>query len=154
MERSSEYFDKEDDDDSDLEGSSDHEETAGPSTMSDGKISGWVIMKTSYFAKCGKFANAISIAGKAPSWYTGRQYKKLAPLYSFFKKYKEDGDEKYYTEQYFKEVLDKLDPQEVFNELGPNAILICYEAPGKFCHRRLVADWFSEKLGIDIPEYP
>lgn len=110
-------------------------------------------MKTSYYAKCGRHQNAISIAGKAPFWYTGREYKKLAPLYSFFKKYKEDGDEEYYTEQFFKEVLDKLDPQKVFDELGSEAILLCYEVPGKFCHRRLVAQWLSDKLNIEIPEY-
>jgi len=113
----------------------------------------FVIMKTSYFAICAKHPNAVSIASKSPPWYTGREYKKLAPLYSFFKKYKEDGDEEYYTEQFFKQVLDKLDPQKVFDELGPDAILLCYEAPGKFCHRRLVAQWLFDKLGIDIPEY-
>jgi len=110
-------------------------------------------LKTSYFAICAKHPNAVSIAAKTPSWYTGKVYKKLAPLYSFLKKYKEDGDEEYYTEQFFKQVLDKLNPQEVFDELGPDAILICYETRNKFCHRRLVAKWLSNSLGIDIPEY-
>jgi uncharacterized protein (DUF488 family) len=109
-------------------------------------------MNTSYYAKSAKHPNAVSIAGKAPGWYTGRQYKKLAPLYSFFKKYKEDGDEVYYTEQFYKEILDKLDPKKVYDELGPHAILLCYETPGKFCHRHLVAKWLSDKLGVTILE--
>ena len=29
----------------------------------------------------------ISICGQAPDWYTGRQYKKLAPKLSFFMKW-------------------------------------------------------------------
>lgn len=109
-------------------------------------------MNTSYYSKSGKDPNAVSIAGRAPDWYTGRQYKKLAPRIWFFKKYKEDGDEAFYTEQYQKEVLDKLDPKEVFLELGDNAILLCWETPGKFCHRHLVAKWLEEKLGISVLE--
>lgn len=109
-------------------------------------------MNTSNYAKNGTNPNAVSIAGRPPDWYTGRQYKKLAPKVWFFKKYKEDGDESYYIEQYRKEVLDKLDPQEVYNELGEDAILLCWEKGNEFCHRHLVADWLEEKLGIIIFE--
>ncbi|MDO8640243.1 MAG: hypothetical protein Q7R33_01755 [Nitrosarchaeum sp.] len=109
-------------------------------------------MQTSYFAKSAKKPNAVSIAGKAPVWFTGRQYKKLAPKYWFFQKYKEDGDVEFYKIQYQKEVLDKLDPKTVFMELGDNAVILCWEAPDKFCHRHLVAKWLSEKLGVIINE--
>ena len=47
-------------------------------------------MKTSYFAKY-KGDKGVSIAGGTPKWFKGRQYKKLAPKYWFFKKYK-DGE--------------------------------------------------------------
>lgn len=109
-------------------------------------------MNTSYYAKSAKHPNAVSIAGKAPSWFTGRQYKKLAPKYWFFKKYKEDGDEEFYKVQFQKEVLDKLDPQEVFEELGEDAVILCWEKSGKFCHRYLVAEWLSKALNIKIEE--
>lgn len=109
-------------------------------------------MNTSYYSKSAKNPNAVSIAGKAPDWYTGREYKELAPKYWFFAKYKQDHDEKFYTEQFQKEVLDQLDPQQVFNDLGENAVILCWEAAGKFCHRRLVAKWLEEKLGIQVPE--
>jgi hypothetical protein len=109
-------------------------------------------MKTSYYSKSAKLPNAVSIAGKAPDWYTGREYKALAPKYWFFAKYKQDHDEKFYTEQFQKEVLDQLDPQQVFNDLGEDAVILCWEAAGKFCHRRLVAKWLEEKLHIEVPE--
>ena len=109
-------------------------------------------MKTSYFTRAGYYPNAISIAGKAPDWFTGRQYKKLAPKYWFWEKYKQDGDWEYYTEQYYKEILDKLDPLEVWNELGENCILLCWENPNKHCHRFLVAQWLKDKLGKEVEE--
>ena len=43
---------------------------------------------TSYFAKIKELEEnniiPISICGKAPDWYKGLQYKKLAPKYEFF----------------------------------------------------------------------
>ena len=109
-------------------------------------------MNTSYFAKSANHPNAVSICAKAPDWYHGRQYKALAPKYWFFQKYKQDNDEDFYTEQFFAEVLNQLDAQQVFNELGENAVLLCYEAPGKFCHRHLVAYWLETKLNIKVSE--
>jgi uncharacterized protein (DUF488 family) len=109
-------------------------------------------MMTSNYSRSGKNPGAVSIAARAPDWYTGRQYKKLAPKYDFFIKYKEDGDEVAYTEQFQKRVLDVLDPRLVFEELGENAILLCWEGKGKFCHRRLVAEWLEKNLGIQVPE--
>ena len=82
----------------------------------------------------------------------GREYKKLAPKYYFLHKYKLDGDEEFYTQQYQAEVLDQLDPKEVLRDLGEDAVLLCYEKPGQFCHRRLVAKWLEEKLGIEVKE--
>ena len=111
-------------------------------------------MNTSSFFNVNKNDdNLVSIAVKAPEWYTGREYKKLAPKYWFFKKYKEDGDEEFYTEQYYKEVLDKLNPKEVYEELGgDNAIILCWERYDKFCHRHLVAEWLMKELGIKVKE--
>jgi hypothetical protein len=46
------------------------------------------------------------------------------------------------------------DPQKVFEDRGEDTILLCWEAPGKFCRRRLVAAWLEEKLGVQVPELP
>ena len=59
------------------------------------------------------------------------------------------------------EILSRLNPQQVFDDLialgSPHEpIRLCYEPPGgtldSFCHRRLIADWFSSELGIFVPE--
>lgn len=109
-------------------------------------------MKTSYYSKSAKDPNAVSIAAKCPVWYTGREYKKLAPSYDLLMKYKEDHDEEFYKEQYQKQVLDKLDPKQVYKELGENAVLLCWENSEKFCHRHLVSDWLMKSLGVKIEE--
>ena len=120
---------------------------------------------TSYFAKLKSLPEnivPISICAKAPDWYKGLQYKKLAPKYDFFMKWKENHDNDYYIKCFNEQVLDKLNPYSVLFEikdlLDKNSIqsdsicLICYEKPSDFCHRHLVADWFSE-YGIPCKEW-
>ena len=91
----------------------------------------------------------ISICGKAPDWYKGAQYKKLAPKYAFWLVWKENHDNDYYIREFNAQVLDRLDKQKVLAELntlseGKSIILLCYERPEDFCHRHLVADWLSK----------
>lgn len=109
-------------------------------------------MNTSYFGKSADHPNAVSIASRAPGAFRGREYKQLAPKSWFLTKYKIDKDEEFYAEQYKAEVLDPLDPKEVLRDLGEDAVLLCWEKPGEFCHRRLVAEWFKEKLGVEVKE--
>jgi hypothetical protein len=109
-------------------------------------------MNTSYYAKRQTLVNPVSIAGKAPTWYKGRQYKKLAPKFWFFQKYKLDHDEVFYTKCFYDEVLCELDSKTVFEELGEDATLLCWEKSGQFCHRRLVAEWLQNNLHIEVPE--
>ena len=113
----------------------------------------WKKLYTSYFnSTTFDYQNAVSIAGKPPAYYNGREFKKLAPKYWFFQRYKKDKDKEFYTEQYYKEVLNKLNPEEVYNELGQNAVLLCWEKPGEFCHRHIVAEWLTKALDIEIRE--
>lgn len=118
---------------------------------------------TSYFAKLNKLPRdivPISICGKAPNWYDGLQYKKLAPKYDFFMKWKETHDNDYYIEHFQTEVLDELNIDKVIDELGylmsydqsKDICLLCYEKPTDFCHRHLVSDWLN-KNGIMCEEY-
>ena len=109
-------------------------------------------MKTSYFARSANHPQAVSVAGRAPPWYKGREYKKLAPKLWIFKKYKQDHNKEFYTEHFHHEVLSILDPRQVYEELGEDAVLLCYEAPNEFCHRHLVAKWLEHHLGITITE--
>ena len=107
-------------------------------------------MKTSYFAKYKK-DDAVSIAAKHPPWFKGDSYPALFPKYNFFKKYKEDGDEEAYRKSYYEQVLSKLDAQKVYDDLKDKTLL-CWEKSGAFCHRRIVAEWLYNELGVVIEE--
>ena len=120
---------------------------------------------TSYFAKLNKLPKditPISICAKAPSWYHGFEYKKLAPKYGFFMEWKQNHDNDYYIKCFNEQVLGNLNPADVIADLsqldygfniGENDVcLLCYEKPTDFCHRHLVAEWFR-KNGFDCEEY-
>lgn len=130
---------------------------------------------TTYFAKLKSLPEnviPVSICGKAPDWYTGAQYKKLAPKYDFFVKWKENHNNDYYIEHFQKEVLDVLDiirtlhelhlllPEEVKIKIQSSVwhnndyhiALVCYEKPDDFCHRHLVSNWLN-KSGIRCEEW-
>ena len=109
---------------------------------------------TTYFAQLRNLPEniiPISICGKAPDWYTGLQYKKLAPKYDFFMEWKKTKDYDYYIKCFNEQVLDKLNARRVIEDLEfltshyvSDIALICYEKQGDFCHRHLVADWLNE----------
>ncbi len=113
---------------------------------------GYIVIYTSYFAKLKSLPDniiPISICGKAPNWYKGLQYKKLAPKYDFFMKWKENHDNDFYIRCFNEQVLGELSPHDVITELyvlskGEDIALICYEKPGDFCHRHLVSDWLNK----------
>ena len=121
---------------------------------------------TSYFAKLKSLPDnivPISICAKAPDWYKGLQYKKLAPKYDFFMKWKENHDNDYYIKCFNEQVLDKTNILTVLKDLtdlinsvddhiGKEICLICYEKPSDFCHRHLVADWLN-KNDVECKEY-
>ncbi|MDD2904187.1 MAG: hypothetical protein PHU44_17305 [Syntrophales bacterium] len=88
----------------------------------------------------------VSIALKTPEWFQGRRYPALAPTRKMLKMC-----EVKYREAYQK-ILERLDPRQVYEDLGPDAILLCWEQPGEFCHRRLVAEWLEKHLGVEVPE--
>lgn len=123
------------------------------------------MLYTSYFAKLNKLPSnviPISISAKAPEWYKGLQYKKLAPKYGFFMEWKKSHDNDYYIKCFNEQVLSGLDIFKVYDELYALAdsaglkqydiCLMCYEKPADFCHRHLVSDWFN-KNGIACEEW-
>ena len=118
---------------------------------------------TSYFAKLSKLPSnitPIAICGKSPEWYKGIQYKKLAPKWSFFSIWKETHDNDYYIQHFNEEVLSPINADDIIHELyslagknqDENIVLICYEKPGDFCHRHLVAEWLTSH-GYPTEEY-
>lgn len=123
---------------------------------------------TSYFAKLKSLPDnivPISICAKAPDWYNGLQYKKLAPKYDFFMEWKKTHNNYYYIKCFKEQVTDQLDVYETVYELyekigiylddegvsfssesanEKHICLICYEKPVDFCHRHLVAKWLND----------
>lgn len=115
-------------------------------------------MKTGYFGKVKSYPKDkgyrfVSIARFNKFWQ-GEEFKLLAPPAEIIK----IEDKELYTKLYYEKVLNKLNPQEIYNKLGDNAVLLCYESwesikSGKtFCHRRIVAKWLEDNLGIKVDE--
>lgn len=90
--------------------------------------------------------------------YTGECFPLLAPKLSFWKVWhdnilviSEDENNRYYVEQYYEQVLSKLDPEDIYRKLD-NSVLLCYEENTEFCHRHIVAEWLEILLDIKVPE--
>lgn len=121
---------------------------------------------TSYFAKLGSLPKniiPISICAKAPDWYKGLQYKKLAPSYNILMKYRQNRNIENYACQFQEQILNKLNASEVVFDLGRlvdkdstfhsfDICLICYEKSSDFCHRHLVAEWLR-MYGFECKEW-
>lgn len=106
-------------------------------------------MTTSSFRLAGNHPRAVSIARRTPRWFKGRVYLPLAPCWPLVR----CKDQEKFTRLYHEKVLSRLDPRVVVEALGPRAVLLCYEAPGAFCHRRIVARWLWRETGLFIREY-
>ncbi len=103
-------------------------------------------MQTSNYKTAGTHPDAVGISIGAPRGWKGRRYLALAPTWAMLKMSQAD----YIT--HFREILAKLDPEKVANDLGDNAILLCWESFNVWCHRRWVAEWLEQSLGIEVPE--
>ena len=113
-------------------------------------------MKTaSYFTYFGP--GRVGISRGNPRGLSGyRIYRALAPW-----RYMLDLSEAEYRDIYFDEILAHLDPAKVVADLealagGHEPVLLCFErppfTPTNWCHRRMVAEWLADKLGLEVPE--
>ena len=105
---------------------------------------------TGNFSNISKYVKAgyvpVSISLYPPKWYTGYQYKKLAPTYEMLRMAENKYREKYAL------LLSSLRKEKVLEEIrafcmGANIVLLCFEKEGEFCHRRLVAEWLQQISG-------
>ena len=101
----------------------------------------------------------LAISNGVPTWFVGGRYRKLAPTYQWVSMFKriqaggqlcEDDIEKLIA-TYYRDVLMKLDPKEVYEELqsianGKDVVLLSQEASNEFSTRLVVKSWF-EKAG-------
>jgi len=105
-------------------------------------------MKTSNFKLSGTDPNAIAISRGVPRGFKGRRCLPLAPATWALVK---ETDEAVFREKFMLQ-LERLDAKAILEEVGEDAILLCWEKPGEFCHRRLVAEWLERELGTSVPE--
>lgn len=129
------------------------------------------IIYTTNFANLKKLPKdiiPISICSKAPDWYNGLQYRRLAPKYGFYIQWKQTHDNEYYIKCYNEQVLSVLTPRQVCVDLYymistriaaidyKSIALICYEKSTEFCHRHLVREWlkpYLESIGMKCEEW-
>lgn len=90
--------------------------------------------------------------------FSGQAYPSLAPKKEFLKiwhnnigRISDEENNRYYIEEYYKQVLSHLDPLKVFRDLDYTTLL-CYEDTNDFCHRHIVAAWFKLFLDFDVKE--
>ena len=115
-------------------------------------------MKTaSYFTYRGPGRIGISVGNPRgiPAGY--RMYKALAPRRDMLHLSQDE-----YRDIFFGDILGRLNPTQVAHDLeklaaGDEPVLLCFEKPpftvSNFCHRRMVAEWFKDTLGLNVPEY-
>lgn len=124
---------------------------------------------TSYFAKVKHLQeaglnNLVCVAGYAPKFFydtpNARFMPELAPERCWWRiwhdKFKDNPSSPesidWYTDKYKETVLSKLNPNKVVEDLGEDAVMLCYEKPTDFCHRHLIANWIQESTGIKVDE--
>ncbi|MFA5801545.1 MAG: hypothetical protein WC911_03620 [Thermoleophilia bacterium] len=107
-------------------------------------------MFTSNFARLKRLpkeGKPVCIAIGAPRWYRGERYTDLAPAREMLSLPRAEFDLEY------SKILQHLDPEQVYEDLGENAIMLCWETPNTWCHRRRAAEWLEDACGILIPEF-
>ena len=82
-------------------------------------------MQTSYFGNLKNIPDElepVGIARGTPRGFKGRSCKSLAPTWAMLKLPRDEYDRQ------FDAILEGLDAGEVFEELGENSALLCWEA--------------------------
>lgn len=114
---------------------------------------------TSYFAKAAILRKAgivpIGVALWPPCFFRGISMKQVAP-----RRYMLDDrltDEEY-IRMYRNDVLRLVDARSFIQDLerasrGMDVALCCFEKPGDFCHRHILAKWLNEQTGIEVSEF-
>lgn len=128
-----------------------------------------VMLYTSYFAKMSaikaKLANdelplqIVSIARWSPKWFRESKLLWLAPGDALLTAIKAGKLSNEAYELQYRAQLDKLLqnnpailPTLTRHALQSNIVMLCYEAPGKFCHRHILAKWLTEHTGLVVKE--
>lgn len=119
-----------------------------------------MICTSNYDEKFDDRIRRVSISGDRGKGknYDGECFQALAPTRDFWDVWKankgnvpEEQNTLFYFTEYYRRVLSKLDPQDVYDQLD-GSVLLCYEKSHDFCHRHIVAAWLELLLDIEVPE--
>jgi len=110
---------------------------------------------TSNYDRCGGNKNAIAISVRVPAENVFNQLPSLAPTWDLVKDYKTGKiNDAEYVVKYLTILKERdLTPAKIYDAIPDGAILLCYEKPGQFCHRRVLAIWLQNHLDVEIPEW-
>ena len=117
---------------------------------------------TSYFAAVPQLADQypnhalVSIARRKPDWLELPTWFQLAPSRNLLWSYKNgDVTEEQFTETYLLR-LGMMNAKATVGALvdcyGPRLVLLCWERPYEFCHRKLAARWLLAEGGVEVLE--
>jgi uncharacterized protein YeaO (DUF488 family) len=121
-------------------------------------------IKTGYFARAKEYEaqgyTVIGISRYPPDWLDVQSVRPLAPEAKLLMDYKAGkvSDAEYdriYTENL---QAHKGNVTHILNRLAETGlkhiVLCCYEKPGAFCHRHLLADFLNREYGLSVTELP
>lgn len=99
----------------------------------------------------------VSISRFPPKWFQGVRCFEFAPSMQLLNDFHDGMAQCLYAYRYRYEVLERGDVHKVFEWLaglskGRDIVLCCFEPAGRFCHRRLLADYVKEVWGYSINE--
>lgn len=112
---------------------------------------------TGNYEEC-KVGNLISISGDRGKsvGFKGKAIPELAPKRAFWNiwhdnigKIPEEENNRYYIEQYYKQVLSKVDIEGLLKD-EKDPILLCFEKGQDFCHRHVLAEYIEMTYGIKV----
>lgn len=106
---------------------------------------------TSYYAnirKLPRYIEPLGISVGKNKYFPMLRYDlRLAPTFPMLRMPREEYDKR------MRARLERLDAEQVYNSFPDKVALICYEKYNDWCHRRMVAEWLEDELGIVVPEY-
>ena len=118
-------------------------------------------MKTGFFKqlKNNQISGVVSISLESSGIdFVLFEYKSLSPNWKLSEELnsKKINEDFFYNEFYVQ--LNQLNPKETYENIltlvkGNEPILMTHGNKSNFCHRHIVAEWFTANLGIQIEEY-
>ena len=110
---------------------------------------------TSNYARSSQYHLSVAISRKPPDWYSGNQLPQLAPTWEMITNLKSNKiTQDQYSELYITLLIERnLTPKKIITLLPNECRLLCYEKVGEFCHRRVLAQWIEDEIGVVIPEW-